>query len=323
MTRRTIRAGACFLALFFLAAMPLRAAEYGDLTGRFVYDGKPPKRKKLTTRFEYCTAKAPLDQSLVVGKNGGVANVVVYLENEDGIAIHPDYGKTKDAKVTLRIKNCRYEPHVLAMRVTQTLVLHNADKTAHVCAVPGHTILLAEGHKIPIRVKPVSSKVPINRVECLHHRFEKAYIVLRKSPYVAVSSSNGSFTIKNLPTGKELVFRVWHERRGWLKTADWKDGRFKVTIPPKEARIDLGEIKSPARQFVLHKVSRKLLKDIEGSLKRGVPEGQVLDWFDTLPTISNLSTIYRLRDGSITLTFKDGKLSSWKVVRDKGKLKEN
>jgi len=65
MTRRTIRGGAYFLALFFLAAIPLSAAEYGDLTGRFVYDGKPPKRKKLSTRTEYCTAKAPFDQSLV------------------------------------------------------------------------------------------------------------------------------------------------------------------------------------------------------------------------------------------------------------------
>ena len=325
MIHRTIRVAACFLALFFLAAVPLRAAEYGDLTGRFVYDGKPPKLREnfIPENVKHCAKTARFDQSLVVGKNGGVANVIVYLENEDGVAIHPDYGKTKDAKVTLRIKNCRYEPHVLVMRVSQTLVVHNADKAFHATDFPGRTVLLPGGHKTAIRVKPFSPKVPINPVACLNHKFETAYIVPRKSPYVAVSGADGSFTIKNLPTGKELVFRVWHERRGWLKTADWKEGRFKVTIPPKEARIDLGEIKPPAKQFALKEVSHELVKNIEIYLRRGLPKLNALDWFDSLPTISGSSTSFRLRDGSITLTFKDGKLSSWKVSRDNGKLKEN
>jgi len=179
------------------------------------------------------------------------------------------------------------------------------------------------GRKRQMRLLPPSETIPFNLVTCLTHKFEKAYLVRRKSPYVAVSGADGSFTIKNLPTGKELVFRVWHERRGWLKTADWKEGKFKVTIPPKEARIDLGEIKPPVKQFALKEVSHELVKNIEIYLRRGMPKRNALDWFDSLPTTFGSSTSFRLRDGLITLTFKDGKLSSWKVSRDKGKPKDN
>ncbi|MCH8044472.1 MAG: hypothetical protein IID44_12205 [Planctomycetes bacterium] len=221
MTRRTNRVATYFLVLFSLAAVTTRAAEYGDLTGRFVYDGKPPKLIENFLPDKHCAKTARFDQSLVVGKNGGVANVIVYLENEDGIAVHPDYRKTKDAKVTMRIKNCRHEPHILPIRVSQTLVVHNEDKIVHVFdLLPDRAIILAEGQKRSLHVKPYSPNIPIRPVRCRNHKFETAYIVPRKSPYVAVSGADGSFTIKNLPTGKELVFRVWHERRGWLKTAD-------------------------------------------------------------------------------------------------------
>lgn len=54
-----------------------------------------------------------------------------------------------------------------------------------------------------------------------------------------------------------------------------------------------------------------------------MPKRNALDWFDSLPTTFGSSTSFRLRDGLITLTFKDGKLSSWKVSRDKGKPKDN
>ena len=60
-----------------------REAEWGDLVGRFVYDGKPPERKKLKVDKDLeCCGKFDIrDESLMVGPDGGLANVYVYLRS--------------------------------------------------------------------------------------------------------------------------------------------------------------------------------------------------------------------------------------------------
>ncbi len=45
----------------------------------------------------------------------------------------------------------------------------------------------------------------------------QGFVLLRSNPYMAKSDLNGRFRIKNLPVGKH-VFRVWHERRGYLRS---------------------------------------------------------------------------------------------------------
>lgn len=72
-------------------------------------------------------------------------------------------------------------------------------------------------------------------VKCNIHPWMKAYVVLRSSPYMAKTDQDGRFTIKNLPAGKH-VFRVWHERAGYVKNVQLGDhkidskGRLEVTI---------------------------------------------------------------------------------------------
>ena len=45
----------------------------------------------------------------------------------------------------------------------------------------------------------------------------QGFVLLRSNPYMAKSDHNGRFRINNLPTGKH-VFRVWHERLGYLRS---------------------------------------------------------------------------------------------------------
>jgi len=51
--------------------------EYGDLVGKLVYDGAPPERKKLKVDKDVdCCGKFDIrDETLMVGKKGGLANV--------------------------------------------------------------------------------------------------------------------------------------------------------------------------------------------------------------------------------------------------------
>ena len=57
-----------------------RAAEWGSLKGRFVVDGTPPKPAPLVvTKDQFCIDKKPINESVVVGPKGELANAVVFL----------------------------------------------------------------------------------------------------------------------------------------------------------------------------------------------------------------------------------------------------
>jgi hypothetical protein len=48
-------------------------------------------------------------------------------------------------------------------------------------------------------------------VMCNIHPWMKGWIVVLDHPFAALSDENGDLTIKGLPAGEELVFRVWVE----------------------------------------------------------------------------------------------------------------
>ena len=69
----------------------------------------------------------------------------------------------------------------------------------------------------------------------------KAYMITRSNPYFAVTNKDGSFEIKNAPTGVPLTFRVWQEKAGFLQEVTvngaaekWSKGRFKTTLNADE-----------------------------------------------------------------------------------------
>ena len=179
-----------------------------------------------------------------------MANVVVYLRSklESEKFIHPSYKKTEKKKIQMISKRCRYVPHLVAMRTAQTLIYTNEDAVGH------HTILNPE---------PISPLIPTSsRVEhhfekeitipypgsCSIHPWERCYVLIRDNPYFSVSKVDGSFEMKHLPVGIDLVIQVWHEKAGYVKTVSiggkktqWYRGRFNITIKPGDN--DLGEIK--------------------------------------------------------------------------------
>jgi hypothetical protein len=258
-TRKT----AAFLAAVAIAsvsAASLRAEDWGTLTGRFLYDGKASTPAKITPDkdVEVCSKHPLNDESLVVGDDGGLANVFVWVRKLPADAkVAPGFEKTAKDKAVLDNHNCRFEPHALAMRTTQQLEVKNSDPMGHntnaalVVNSPFNGIISAGSANDVTLTSP--ENIPAT-ITCNIHPWMRAYLLVRPDPYFAVSGNDGKFEIKDLPAGTELEFQVWQEKAGNVEKAtvggkdgNWKRGRFKYTIKP--GANDLGDIKLDPAQF--------------------------------------------------------------------------
>lgn len=233
------------------------AAEWGTLTGKFVYGGNPPAPLKITPDkdTQVCAMHPLVDESLVVGPDGGIANVVVYLRTKDP-AVHPDYAATASQEVPLDNKNCRFDPHVAVIRTSQPLLLKNSDPIGHNtkgdCFVnPSFNVLIPGGGSVPQKFSAEES-LPV-KVSCNIHPWMNGWVVVRSNPYATASAKDGSFTIKDLPAGTELEFQFWQEKSGYLKNVSFNGGkadlrgRFKLKLKP--GMNDLGTIKVEPAAF--------------------------------------------------------------------------
>jgi hypothetical protein len=252
------------LPLFVVAGLALAgsaasAAEWGSLKGRFVYDGTAPAAAKLTIDKDQATCGGHdlVDQSLEVSTTGGIANVVVWVRSKlKAGQINPDYAKTDADKVKLDNKNCHFVPHVVGVRVGQTLVVSNSDPIAHNTKIDGQNLqvnpLIPAGGSTDVPIDaPETLLVPVS---CSIHGWMHAVLVVRPNPYFAISDKDGKFEIKDLPAG-EWEFQVIHERSGFVtdatvdgKETKWAKGRPKWTIDADKT-TDLGEMKLGAAQF--------------------------------------------------------------------------
>ncbi len=230
--------------------------EWGTLKGRIVFDGKAPAPATVDTSKDPACKASVTNESLLVSGDGGIENAVIMLRTKNP-KVHPDYEKTATAEVVLDNKDCRFEPHVQVVLLSQTLMLKNSDPTGHnsnitpLLGTPINPVLAAGGEAVPYKFT-AEEAVPV-KVGCNIHPWMSAWVVARKDPYAAVTDKDGNFVIENLPAGKELEFRLWQESGGYLKNAAFKGGKadargtFKLKIKPGDN--DLGDIKVPASVF--------------------------------------------------------------------------
>ncbi|MFT5323964.1 MAG: hypothetical protein ACI8P0_001824 [Planctomycetaceae bacterium] len=245
-----------------LAGNAAFAAETGTLAGRVVFKGKPPVAEKLDLNKDIaiCSKTHPVDEALLVNaKDGGLANVVVWLELAKGqelpeVAIPAE--RRPAAEVVMTNKNCRFEPHIAVLTTKQTLVLGNDDPVAHnTLANLFYNTPFNESIGTGATIKKKLAKVERRpaQVSCPIHAWMKGWVVVKDHPYVAVSDSHGRFQIRDLPPG-EWTFQFWQEQAGYLSkmalksgTVEDKKGIYKLTIKP--GANNLGEISVDASLF--------------------------------------------------------------------------
>jgi hypothetical protein len=239
------------------AAPAVAPTEWGDLTGQFLYEGTAPSPPAITvTKDEQVCGKHKLvDESLLVGPQGGLKNVVIFIavSKKQKLFVHPDYDTSAGDVVRFDNKFCRFEPHILPMRVSQTLELHNSDSISHnsSIAAPGEATenpLLGQDGKFDYHFKKAKND-PV-AVTCSIHTWMKGYVVPRDNPYIAVTDDEGRFKIEKLPPGKH-EFIVWHERAKKpslrAESVDLRKGKF--TWEVKAGGNDVGTLSLAAGAF--------------------------------------------------------------------------
>jgi hypothetical protein len=190
------------------------------------------------------------DNSLRVDPaSSGLADVVVFVRKARRVK-----NPVPAEPVVFDQKNCEFLSPVFAARVGQPVDVRNSDPIGHNTNISGSSFnqLIPAGEST-IYTPARDTSMPVS-VTCNIHPWMKAYAVFREDGYVAVSASDGSFEIADLPAGEPLEFQVWHARslgpNGGLgldrPELKWSSkGRFEITLEPDQVR-DLGTLEVPA-----------------------------------------------------------------------------
>lgn len=205
-----------------LLAVPLRAAEFGHVTGRIVFEGKRPAAAVAATNAPAICVPGGVvaDESLVVGEKGGVANVFVYLAERPGV-VHPDLVQPPRDAVRFTQEGCVFEPHALVARVGGTVEVESLDPVPHnmqtfpIRNVATNFVLPAAPAPAERVTLPKAEVMPF-KVKCGFYPWMRAYWLVLDHPYAAITGADGRFTIRNLHAGRHEL-RVWHERAGYLE----------------------------------------------------------------------------------------------------------
>jgi plastocyanin len=191
------------------------AAFAGDITGTITYTGKVPNLKPIAMDADpVCKSKhsTPVpSEALVLGPGNTMGNVMVRVKG-------PVQGSfpVPATPVVIDQKGCQYHPHVLGIRVGQTLQLRNSDALLH------------NVHALPKVNTPFNMAMPANRltaeskfgkeegmflVKCDVHGWMTAYVGVFANPFFSVSGTDGKYKISGLPPGNYEI-EAWHEKLG-------------------------------------------------------------------------------------------------------------
>jgi hypothetical protein len=227
----------------------------GVIEGKVTLKGKAPVDKlntevmdaikKKTEETQFCLSGPKEDteqQEYIIGKDNGVANVVVWIMPEDkrNTFFKVDPAKWADKKVVFDQPHCAFHPHVAVafpsyhdsadakgkLKPTgETIVVNNTAQRTHNTKYgndsgkyQGANPTIQPGGHEDIKDVPPSYTEPV-KLSCSIHGWMNAYLWAFDHPYAAVTDKDGNYKIENVPTGHKVKIVAWHEGQ-WLKGKD-------------------------------------------------------------------------------------------------------
>ncbi|MGD0092060.1 MAG: hypothetical protein ABSE73_19275 [Planctomycetota bacterium] len=210
-----------------LCALAAEAAESGALKGCVKYKGDPPPPQVTKLEGHHrtdCQCEEIVSEALVVDKaTRGIRWAIVRIMDAGPAGTdsqsRPRSGLVSVPAVMDQIK-CTFVPHVIIVTPGTELTVLNSDKIPHnVHTVPldglntpVNRMMAATDEKLVLKGRCLSEPELI-QVQCDIHTWMRAYLVVHDPRRAALSNSDGTFEIKDLPAGKHKV-SVFQETLG-------------------------------------------------------------------------------------------------------------
>ena len=179
------------------------------MSGRVIVGGSYDKPKPLPVfkNRSFCGSRV-LNETLLVGREGGLRNAVVTLHPLDRNAA------AQPMPLVLDNKQCAFAPHLQVAAVGSELLLKNSDPILHtVHARIGNETLFNVGLPTWRQVTKRLDRIGVIRIDCdVLHTWMSAVVVVTDTPYFTVSDQNGNFVIE-LPAGQYRA-EIRHEKLG-------------------------------------------------------------------------------------------------------------
>ena len=199
------------------SSMPATAYDGGPVSGggsisgvvKFKGTAPAPKQLEATKDVQVCGKHKIMDETLVVGSGGGLANAVVSITNitkgkplEKGSPVFDQVG-------------CQYVPHVIAFPAGSEVQIQNSDgilHNIHTYSEKNPSINRAQP-KFKKVLKETFAKPEVIKVTCDAHNWMHGWFAVQETPYFAVTDANGAYKLTDVPPGSYDV-KVWHETLG-------------------------------------------------------------------------------------------------------------
>jgi plastocyanin len=187
----------------------------GDLKGKVIFEGTPPKEKVIQmTGNPQCEkmhqGQTMMTQDFVVGPDKGIRWVFVYLKE----GVKGDFPVPSEPVVLDQV-GCHYEPPVFGVQVGQKVTIKNSDPLLHnVHIIPKENKESNIGMPVIGEQPHIFDKPEIMvTIKCDLHNWMYSYAGVLPHPFFATTKEDGTFEIKNVPPG-DYKLAFWHRRMG-------------------------------------------------------------------------------------------------------------
>jgi hypothetical protein len=208
--------------------------------GQVFLKGTPPPEKtiEMDAVCGKLQAQPRTTRHFVVGTNGGLANVFVYVK--EGLSGQV-FERSAPALVLDQV-DCMYEPYVFGLMTRQPFKIRNSDSFLHnVHATPkiNTEFNLGQQSKKVNGLKGFQKPELFLRIKCDVHNWMFAYACVVEHPIFAVTDTNGFFQLPgSLPWGQYTLAAV-HQKSGeqvqplTITNQPSTDLSFEFVIPPQ------------------------------------------------------------------------------------------
>jgi plastocyanin len=210
---RAMRMGVALVTLAVGLVAP-GAAAAGAVKGAVVFKGPVPEARKLpVTIDQYVCGKEKTAEELMVSPQGGIRNVVVWVDKPPATATaEPPLSPTP----AMDQKECVFTPRVVLVPAGGRIDFLNSDRLLHNL----HSTPKDNPHfnRTQPRGRTIAISFPqpeIIRVTCDLHSWMRGWVVVTEHSFYTITDGEGQFTFRGLPPGR-YTLRAWQERLGTI-----------------------------------------------------------------------------------------------------------